>query len=1025
MLIISVSANVCAVKRGSLLSLRRKFKLWHYLTVLLHSKDYPETLHVIQHVLPHVSRQTLKSIPSLLVTMLPPRPCDDSRQLFLQSAIHMYSSGVAFEVQQQPTLNDVLCASFISSKPVIRELAAKLLQMCFKKSSLSNTFEYLIEGLRDAHLPPIRSKRKALVKPSLAALSTLAPSVDPIHWCYAFRSVLSISEYADEAVHHLCQVIKTAVSTAPPSVFGAALIPELIAFVMRLMCDENLPSAAECLQILLQRYRTNIEELESILGVLECIVEKNIRIAFPIVQAAVLQFKRLAGKKVPRDELQPLGRRLVIVIFDRCATQLEDFHGFEDDIEHIVNMLCHGLDEVFAQTGACSDEDRFGIQRWCWRFLPPRKAMTATCDSLPLYLWRISTATAQSMATENLESLCSEENFLAEISGDRPIPAHSPVFLLVDKAIQLHCIDNICLPEALLEALLQRLHLLKRYTASDTERDASYELRILRLISHVCFQHGLCFPADDIEEQTVQNILRNPEFSPIDEADRLFLRAVISYSKRGPLDVYVWDTVTSNCRNPLNKTIDLDDIITTVVIDEGGSESMLYALSHSTIPEVIVEGVLDIFERKKGYDALYNALLKTNGLSVAYSVLKVLPHRGVISAYESVSDNDIEHKRSASFLLLISIVGIIHESADSWDLLRIVCDTFTRESISYLTSISKIDLLSHLARCIIALLRGMKDSGQISFIRHSGVEAQGIKLLTSITSTTRASGLLISSIACLLNLFMHKTDLDIYVMPELPINLEFLTEPKTWEKLLTPKLGLEDADETNRMANCWHLLNSLLRGGKGDSAKFQSIITPNIVVLVNIAATSWNRLLSEAAQTVLRTVLQLKYHERSVLRFTGVFKELCSFVVDNFCISQTDQLTSSQILLLSELLRNSFIDQDIPELLERISNWRNIHEDSGRDLSQQPLFSEMSTLYGAISQRLQHSPAGKSDSYGMKLHLSHATLSEIFKQSSSETPNYFPDVLLGRYTMVWRPEGLVGSEATSKCRKEKESNGVK
>ncbi|KAI0564609.1 hypothetical protein FGB62_25g145 [Gracilaria domingensis] len=969
--------------------------------VLRHSShDYRAASHVIHHLLSHVSPKVLQSIPSLLEAMHPPRPCDEYRQLFLQTAIHLFSSGVAFDTQQQRILNEILCASFMSSEPLVREHAAKLLQMCYKKSSLSNTFEYLIEGLREAHLPPLRTKRNALIKPNLAALSLLASSVEPIHWCYAFRSVLCISEYADGAIHHLCQVIKSAATSAPTSVFGAAIIPELVAFVMRLISDENLPHAVECLQILLNRYKTNLKQLEIILGVLECIVEKNILIALPIVRAVVPHFQRLADRKIPHDELQPLGRRLVIIIFDRCATQLEDFQCSELDIDDVIMMFSSGLHETFVHTGACSEEDRLGIQRWCWRFFPPRRVMNAISDSLPLYLWRICAGTTQSIETEDLASLCSEERFLEEICCAQTKSFSSPVFTLLDKAIQLHCVDDICLPEAILEALLKCLHILE----CGHEKPVTDGLRIIRLISLICFQNGLCFPAEDIKEQTIQNVLRSQEFSLHVHADVLLLRAIIAHSKQGPLDTSAWESITSK-----NKDDVLDDIITTAVLDEGGSGSILYALSRSTTPEVIVEGVLDVFERTKGYDALFKALTEFGALSSVSSVLRALPHQGMISSSETSSGDDIGCRRSKSFILLVSSVGSIPDSAESWDLLRVVCDTFTRESMSQLSSKSKIDLLAHLVRCIIALLKGLQDSGKIAFIRHSGVEAQGIKLLTSVSTSTRASGLLISSIACLLNLFMHKTDLAVYVMPELPINIEFLAEPKTWEKLLTPGLGLADVDETHRMANCWHLLNSLLLGGKGNIAKFQSIITPNIIILLHIAATSWSRLLSEAARITFRTILQHKYHEQSVLRYMGVFQEFCSLIDSNFCLSMAGQLSSSEILLLSELVRNSFINQHIPKLLQHVSEWCHSHEDTGQDLSQRTMFHEMHVLYRAIRERLQLSPEGKKGTWGTSISKLHEDVDKMFSGKSAPNPKYFPDVLLGRYTMIWRATDIDGS----------------
>ncbi|CAN8074254.1 unnamed protein product [Agarophyton chilense] len=988
------------------------------------SRDYAAASQIIQHVICHVSPSLLPSFPSLLESMLPPRPCHHSRRLFLHTALHLYSSALPFETKYQRMLNQILCASFISSDPTTRELASKLLQMCHKKSSLSNTFEYLIEGLREAHLPPLRSKRNALVKPNLAALALLAPSVESVHWCYAFRTVLSISEYADGAIHHLCHIVKAAVTTAPTSVFAAAMLPELVSFVMRLMSDENLPCAVECLHILLKRYRSSLQELEAILGVLECLVEKNLSIAFSVIRAAVLQFKKLVGRKALNEELQPLGRRLVIIIFDRCATLLEEAQGIQYDIEDAIIMFSDGLDDIFIQVRACSEDDWLGIQRWCWRFFPPRRVLITGSDAVPTYLWKISARLPQSMQVKDLNSLSSEECILTDLAGETDLSSSSPAYILLDKAVQLQCINDICLPEAILEAVLKYLHLLERDDTSVNEKLVAQKLRILGLISNICFQHGLCFPADDIEQPTLHSVLQSRDFSLNIETHRMLVRSIITIPKRGTLDVSVWDAITSRYRNPLNVDDNIDNLVASIVVDEGASCSLLYALTHSLIPEVIVEGVLDIFERKQGCDVLFKVLKENGSLSTACAVLKALPHQGMISESELVCGRHVAYKRSKSLLLFVSSSGIISACAESWDLLRIVCDTFTRESMSQLTFKSRIELLSYLVRCIIALLRGLEDSGKISFIRHSGVEAQGIKLLTSVPTTTRASGILISSIACLLNLFMHKTDLVVNVMPELPINIEFLAEPRTWERLLTPGLELGNVDETNRMANCWHLLNSLLRGGKGNLAKFQTIMTPNIVVLLHTAAASWSRLLCEAALNTFRTIFIHKYHEQSVLCRTGVFKRLCSFAVSNFCVAPAEQLTSSEILFLSELARNSFIDQHLCKIIGRISDWCSSHEDAGRESSRQPMFYEMSVLLRATNERLELNSVAKRACSSTKLSNSQEHLNMIFSRTSDNDGDQkcVPDVLLGRYTMIWKATGHLGSPVMPICTKSEKSN---
>lgn len=971
------------------------------------SNNYEAVAHIMQFTLPLVPSRALKTFPALLEALLPPQPCDKSRLLYLQVATHLYSKNVAWESQTPPSLNLVLCTSFISSEPAVREQAANLLKLCHDKLTLSNIFEYLIEGLREASMPPLRSKRSELVKQTLPALSLLAPSVQPPHWCYALRTVFSIADYADGATEYLCQVIQAAVKVTPASVFASGLISDLVTFVMRLMNTEYLSIGAECLRIVLMRYKATVDELQAILGVVECLVEKQIAVVYEVIRCTTIQFRRLADIKTTPELLQTIGRRIILIIFDKCASQLEGKHTTIENIEDVLKIFTDGLDPLFLQTLSCSTEDRLGIQNWCWRYFPPRDIMKIVSDVTPLYLWRISTEPGAEQAVD-LESLCTEEELLSQIAGDGCEPGFSPVFVIVDKAVQIHRVHDLCLPEAIVEALLRRLHSIRVSPGSHSHNETNLEdvLRIVRLMLTICSRNGLCFPINDIHEDNLQTILQSPEFSFNVEADRILLRSIIGHCKRGQLDVWAWDLVASRYRNPMNKNMQLDLVITGLITSRDNDdpcESIIYAISNSVMCHEIVDCLLDVFERQMGYEVLYNAMQGHGAIGIAFKLLHALPTQGPLSLQETTGKPNVGYDRVISLLDLICCTGVIADSQESWGLLRIVCDSFTRESMSQLNFKPRILLLLSLVRCLIALLRGVNDHTKIAFIRHSGVESQAIKLLTELPNMTRSSGLLLSSITCLVNLFMQQSDLTIHFMPELEINMEYLANKETWEKLLTPAPGAAVVDETNSMANSCYLLESLLRGGKGCVDAFRGIVSRNTLILLHAAAVSWSRLLSQAAQSTFRTLLELNVHEQESFFKTQLFGELCSFCVSQFCTSHNQSLASPQISLLAALVHHGYVDEYLAKIMGRVSNWSKEKETScdepGEEVPSQTVFIEMKCLARALKDRLRVLPEKKLMS-GISRSLSDFDLS--FTGTPHVGQETTPDVLLGRYTMIWR-----------------------
>lgn len=973
------------------------------------STKYESAAQILKFSLPLLSSKALKSFPTLLEALLPPQPCDKSRLLYLQIAIHLYSNDVKLE-QTPRSLNLVLCTSFISSDPIVREQATKLLKICHNKVTLSNTFEYIIEGLREASMPPFRSKRSDLVKQTLPALSLLASSVQAPHWCYALRTVFSVVEYAEGATEHLCQVIQAAVKVAPASVFASGLISDLVAFTMRLMSTEYLPIAAECLRTVLMRYKTTVEELQAILGVVECLVEKQVAIVYALIRSTIVQFRRLADNKTAPEHLQTIGRRLILIIFDKCASQHEGKSAAPENIEDVLEIFTDGLDPLFLHTLSCSVEDRLGIQNWCWRFFPPRVIMKCVSGVIPLYLWRISAEPGAELA-DDLESLCSEESLLSQIAGDGCEPGFSPVFVIVDKAVQIHRVDGLCLPEAIIEALLRRLHSMDASCnpGSQCEKHINDVLRIVRLMLTTCSGYGLCFPIDDIQEDNLRIILQSQEFSFDVEADRILLRSIIGHCKHGDLDVHAWDLVASKYRNPINKNVQLDLVITGLITARDTAdpcESLIYAISNSTRCHEIVECLLDVFERQEGRKALFNAMRDNGAIGITFKVLQALPSQGLLSMQEGTCKPNLGYDLAISFLDLICCSEVIPCYDESWTLLRIVCDSFTRESMSHLTFKPKVHLLLALVRCLIALLRGLDDHTKIAFIRHSGVESQAVKLLTDLPNTMRSSGLLLSAIACLVNLFMHKNDLTIHFMPELEINMKYLANKHTWEKLLTPAPGAADVDETNSMANSCYLFESLLRGGKGCMDAFRDVISRKILILLHAAAVSWSRLLSQAAQSTFRALLQLKVHEQHSFFKTQLFGELCSFCVSQFCTPHNQFLTSAHILFLNELVHNGFVDGQLPKILKYIAEWcrknGTSNDEPGREAPTHAPFVEMRALSRAMNDRLCYLPEGEK-----KLALSGISRSlSDFDLTFSAIPHVgretSPDVLMGRYTMIWR-----------------------
>lgn len=949
-------------------------------------------------------------------------------------------------------ITNILCSAFVSRRETLvrnaREIIQSLCELCRHEKVDSeqedqktiveflleqNIFEYIIEALRthvssaetiDKHsagaagapedhsvatqsITPAESRRSA--EDCLQILHSLIIANDKLlsqRWRYTLDVLVQVADEVNSEITF--RVLHHALSRVENPVLGAYITP-VVAIVMT-ACTKHVQNSAskdrsclkvavDCLLALLERWRMKEVQLHAVIGVCEMPVAPYVA---QVMKSVLDQFFRLANGS-PCDAGQSatcvLGQRILHSVFEIWGSV--NAGDTNTELRHVqMEIFGSSLHEVFITLGCWSDEQRDTMRAWCWKRLPPCAVWSA--PTVKSYLRNIC------MPSDMREDLVpvTESDFLSAICWDGEDGLADTALHILESAVKYRSIDSLCRPDMIVSALVGRLQSWKKDVEDATPR-------IVRAVSYICMAHGLCFPFLELNDTCLKRILEHDQFRLNNEADVAILRHIIERQHRGRLDVVAWELFANQSARSLGNKKHVLEIFELVTQNQFPCQSVIYAMSHSTKPDQIVDSLLDCCDLHRNSERLVRAFEKAGIVHYACTMLQRLEtSSNEPSPSLEMSDVSLDFRRTSSFLLVLSSTGCIADSAASWDLARCLCEAFTRYSVVVSKKPATIRLLSSIVRCVVAILLSVSEDRTIEFIKQSGFGLHAARILRDVRGTSTDHQNLLSGICCAILLLLNRSKeagcSEEHLHPTAAV-LKSINDYSMWETLFLARTAPLEVDEANRITNACHLFKAVLdrEKQKGRRCSLQIAMVPDkIIILLCLATCTTIPTLCDAAFAVLQFLLENVKYPLAIVR------EVTKAAVVNMSLPDTGASHAS-LLFLHNGISKGYLD-------ERLGNWRK----KVLILCDQTLLNSRTTtlrerrrtgvedlraillarLYLSLEERFasyQKSFTGRS---GLTADESPSPTIKGLNAIAAQPVNFSSRILFGRYSMTWTIE---------------------
>lgn len=933
-------------------------------------------------------------------------------------------------------------------------------------------FEYIVESIRsvsqsDGNLCVEKKNKLCLSVESVAAMVVQNPKGLTQKWCYCLDVIVSVCEHLSEEPHAqmITEVLGHAFRHAALPLFTDELIDKFVAFEM-MLCTRMLQSVTrnsngkemecggngashyegvvtcgiESLTQLFTRYRPSCETIHSVLRVCEGATqpESPLPCIFALLVQLVNHFisfyqARESEEAIGIHTLQSLGQRLLFIVFDLWTRALEGsvedtqtiLHVFKslDGFLSAMDMFSIALSPVFVASGSCSSEDQKGMRSWCWKYFPPRNIwyMCAEFDrlrhkeevdakqiekrlSVRRYLWSISGSGGPPHSDKPATIDTTEDTYLESLAHGLKNSDNFPIALF-EMGMEMDSLDGLCSPDLLAEALCTRL----QHLFSAENQEAS--LQALRGISFLCCRYGLQFRLLEILPNSLDMVFQAEGFSISNSRDFDIFQQTVLRGRTSLADVLAWNRFAECIQNFDIASLPQETAVWVMLCEHTQTvSSVTYALSKSEFPQNISSCLLDMFEVHATPSRLLSSFEKAGVADLLCGLLKSLPRRiSTTPQSETTEIGDFaEHRRVSCFIAILSQGGFLAGSRANWNLLRLVCETFSRETVKLDGPSDVFSFLYSLIRCLIAIHVNTKDGIVRSIIHQNGVAAQLVRVLRFSSGTSLSQDQVTSAAACLLVLILEDTDSGKEPTALNPILIELLQDLSTWERVLCSFPMSSGGDRCCKVTNCCFLLDSLLKRTSVAKEKRLTVCSRRVILPLTRAASSSDVLLEEAALRVLITMIEMNTSQFEGSSSLCLLRRVATRNVMKLCSTTARTVFDFEIAYARVAVLCGHADNELHELEKAVRKWCDGKQNKlnpGHEAAVEHMFPYMSALLSGLDDRartLANSTPSASPGWADRIMADMRDVKHGRSSAAYPTQSLSPQVLFGRYSVALR-----------------------